>query len=259
MSGNIFFKCPHCKEELKLPPDLAEPGDRIECPACNETITVPDSGLPPLQRLLPNFSREQWEMTGLISASVIILLVAAAGFVLPRRRAPRRKIRKPRPAASAPAPRPTPRAPRPPEPAPPAVEPEIPDAPPAVSPPTPPPVETVEEPPAVEPAPPGKAGSRMAADLSIDERRTIFTELMDADRRAGEEAEKRYPDDAAGEGKKGGSGQKRKRTQLQLALLGQYMHEVEVKFDLASGQSKTIWSEGVREGWDGTDDDFVFE
>jgi ribosomal protein L40E len=37
----IFFNCPHCQSELKLPPEVASPGEIIECPACYKNIQVP--------------------------------------------------------------------------------------------------------------------------------------------------------------------------------------------------------------------------
>ena len=52
MREAIFFNCPHCCTELKLPPDVASPGDTVECPACNKDIRVrqPQRQEPPLKR-----------------------------------------------------------------------------------------------------------------------------------------------------------------------------------------------------------------
>ena len=42
---NFVFNCSHCRHDLKLPLDVAKPGDYIECPACRQEILVPD--IPP--------------------------------------------------------------------------------------------------------------------------------------------------------------------------------------------------------------------
>jgi len=47
MNETMFFNCPRCQTELKLPPDVAGPGEMIECPACGEDIRVPQSQPPP--------------------------------------------------------------------------------------------------------------------------------------------------------------------------------------------------------------------
>lgn len=39
---DILFKCPNCEQELEV--DAAGAGSKIECPACAQTITVPQSG-----------------------------------------------------------------------------------------------------------------------------------------------------------------------------------------------------------------------
>ena len=37
--ADINFDCPHCGQNLDAPPDMA--GESLECPACEEAITVP--------------------------------------------------------------------------------------------------------------------------------------------------------------------------------------------------------------------------
>ncbi len=51
MNETMFFNCPHCQTELKLPTDVAGPGEMIECPACGEDIRVPQSQ-PPTKKIL---------------------------------------------------------------------------------------------------------------------------------------------------------------------------------------------------------------
>ena len=46
MNTEMFFGCPHCGSELKLPPDFAAPGDVVECPACEKDIVVPQNCSP---------------------------------------------------------------------------------------------------------------------------------------------------------------------------------------------------------------------
>ncbi len=36
---DLIFKCPHCEQELAVNPSGA--GSQIECPTCNQTITIP--------------------------------------------------------------------------------------------------------------------------------------------------------------------------------------------------------------------------
>ena len=46
MKETMLFLCPHCQKELRLPPGFAEPGELIECPSCNESVTVPSPPQP---------------------------------------------------------------------------------------------------------------------------------------------------------------------------------------------------------------------
>jgi hypothetical protein len=39
---DIIFNCPHCEQELEV--DASGAGSEIECPACEETITIPQPG-----------------------------------------------------------------------------------------------------------------------------------------------------------------------------------------------------------------------
>jgi ribosomal protein S27E len=39
---DILFKCPNCDQELEV--DASGAGSKIECPACSQTITVPETG-----------------------------------------------------------------------------------------------------------------------------------------------------------------------------------------------------------------------
>ncbi|MFN3408928.1 MAG: hypothetical protein ACK45B_08050 [Limisphaerales bacterium] len=41
---DIIFNCPKCEQELAV--DATAAGSEIECPACNETITIPAAGSP---------------------------------------------------------------------------------------------------------------------------------------------------------------------------------------------------------------------
>jgi ribosomal protein S27E len=39
---DIIFNCPHCEQELEV--DASGAGSEIECPSCEETITIPEPG-----------------------------------------------------------------------------------------------------------------------------------------------------------------------------------------------------------------------
>lgn len=41
MNTEMLFDCPHCRAELKLPPNFAAPGEVVECPACEKDVVVP--------------------------------------------------------------------------------------------------------------------------------------------------------------------------------------------------------------------------
>ena len=51
---DIVFNCPNCEQELAV--DQSGAGTQIDCPACNETITIPPPGRPttgPLPAVTP--------------------------------------------------------------------------------------------------------------------------------------------------------------------------------------------------------------
>ena len=48
---DIVFNCPHCEQELAV--DSTGAGSEIQCPSCNETITIPAGATPPVPESTP--------------------------------------------------------------------------------------------------------------------------------------------------------------------------------------------------------------
>lgn len=55
---NIFFACPECQEQLKLPSGFAKPGERITCPKCNKNIYTPHENIESLREAPTKFRQK---------------------------------------------------------------------------------------------------------------------------------------------------------------------------------------------------------
>lgn len=61
LAGNMFFECPECHGMLKLPPDIARPGNMVDCPRCAKKIKVPAESQKDAPKVRPAVIRTNME------------------------------------------------------------------------------------------------------------------------------------------------------------------------------------------------------